>query len=533
MATKLPKDTYPAGTGPNDFECFGPIATEDAKFHDSRLADMGCFKQDGTDTNKAYHGAVVRCKASGKWFAYFEWGRTGKRGSFQFVEGYNEQDAIEAYVKQMESKNVKRGEWATVAGRRVLRAKPGKDCYLVRPLATRAADSFGLPSATSVVSKDVKIKKTTTATKTTKKASKRPPVDAETAKLMHDMNVATINYTKRSLQGGTIPTQDSIERGRELLQAARQRVLSVGDDVSAQINDSDLMLITQELFGRIPKIKPVGAPKRTWVLSTDNILQWDQDLDAYESALKTTVSIETEVESDVDPLGGMPITMRYLSPRSPEGEFLMKWMPRATRNRHHNYGDMRIRNMWYVERHGVLDKFDRVTARIAKECRRITERPDRQPAKRSGLTDDQAKLYRAANVGMLFHGTRSVNVTGILREGLRLPRQLVGVAITGAMFGGGLYWADDWKKSAGYCSLRNSYWARGGGDVKGRSAFMFVADVVLGVPHVAPGCRGYTGPPKGCHSVFGKANVSGVMNNEWIVYSIDQNNLRYLVEFDC
>jgi poly [ADP-ribose] polymerase len=124
-----------------------------------------------------------------------------------------------------------------------------------------------------------------------------------------------------------------------------------------------------------------------------------------------------------------------------------------------------------------------------------------------------------------------VNVSGILREALRLPKQLVGVVITGAMFGPGLYFADDWKKSAGYTSLTNSYWSGGSGAVKGRDAFMFAADVVLGSPYVAPKWGGYTSPPKGHHCVFGKAGDSGVQNNEFIIYSPNQNRLRYLAEF--
>jgi len=40
-------------------------------------------------------------------------------------------------------------------------------------------------------------------------------------------------------------------------------------------------------------------------------------------------------------------------------------------------------------------------------------------------------------------------------------------------------------KSAGYCSLNNSYWARGSGAINNRKAFMFIADVVLGNPYVA------------------------------------------------
>ena len=32
MSTKLPKDSYPDGGGPNDFQCFGPPATKDGEF---------------------------------------------------------------------------------------------------------------------------------------------------------------------------------------------------------------------------------------------------------------------------------------------------------------------------------------------------------------------------------------------------------------------------------------------------------------------------------------------------------------------
>ena len=60
---------------------------------------------------------------------------------------------------------------------------------------------------------------------------------------------------------------------------------------------------------------------------------------------------------------------------------------------------------------------------------------------------------------------------------------------------------------------------------------MFAADVVLGSSYVASEFQGFTKPPRGYHSVFGKAGVSGVEDNEFIVYKPDQVKLRYLVEF--
>ena len=60
---------------------------------------------------------------------------------------------------------------------------------------------------------------------------------------------------------------------------------------------------------------------------------------------------------------------------------------------------------------------------------------------------------------------------------------------------------------------------------------MFAVDVVLGQPFVAPQAHGYTAPPDGHHSIFGKAGASGVQNNEYIVFDSKQHQLRYLIEF--
>jgi hypothetical protein len=282
------------------------------------------------------------------------------------------------------------------------------------------------------------------------------------------------------------------------------------------------------MYGRIPKVKPIGAPPETWILSKDNILAWQNDLDAFESALYAT---DIEEDPEFDPFAGMELTMEWLPPDSALGKQLYAWWPRATQNRHGWVGDMTIKNLWRVERHADKGKLPPVQEEILGEKPKITERPLHQLDKRPDLKSADTKRHHATNTALLFHGTRSVNVSGILRESLRLPKQLVGVVITGAMFGPGLYFADDWKKSAGYTSLHGSYWSGGGGAVKGRNAFMFAADVVLGNPFVAPQAGGYTGPPKGHHSIFGKAGASGVVNNEFIVFRAQQHQLRYLIEF--
>lgn len=543
MAVKLEKGSFPAGHGPNDFVCFGPPATEDGKFDGIYLADLGCFNQSGVDSNKYYHGAVVRSKKNQKFYAYFEWGRTGKTGDVQFTECDDKDEAQSVFAKQMHDKNDKRGEWATVAGLKILRAKAGKDCYLVRPQAKR---TVGLPDAQNLIHDESLLTKNADSgggtalavapSKTIAKIKKAKNStakkwDAPTLNLLRDMNALAVDFTRKNIEGGAIPTQKVIDEARDIIIAAQKRLLKVGRNLDEQLADSDLRQLSYLIYSRIGMAKRVGAPDSEWILSEQNTDKWSLNIDAFENALN---AIELGAESDekeYDPFEGTDIEMIHISKDTAEGDFLANWMPGATRNKHSGVGDMVIKNMWAIRQRFQLPKFEKTIEAIAAEGFRAKERPLFQP-QRTDISPEQRKLFDKANVSLLFHGTRSVNVPGIIRTGLRLPKELVGVVITGAMFGPGIYWADDWKKSDGYTSRKGGYWSNGDGGVGGRGAFMFAANVAVGNPHVADGPRGYTSPPKGHHSVFGKAGHSAVHNNEWIIFNSSQNTLAFLVEYD-
>ncbi len=529
---KLAKGSYPENSNPNDFECFGPPATKDGEFDNVMIVDMGCFTQDGKDSNKFYHAAVVQHKTTKKWYTYFEWGRVGQTPTCQFTEYSSQSEAQKEFAKQCHTKNDKRGQWTTIAGIKTLTAKPGKDCYLVRPLATR---STGLPDAAKIkindgvtATKVIKEEEETKKKVNIKKIIKKIEIDSFSLKLLRDLNVGTIAYTKGSMADQSIPTQGSIDDARQLLQEAKQQVAKIGDNVENQVANSDLQLLTKTLYSRIPKIKARNAAPETWILSQSNILMWESDLDAFESALGAVDDLEQHTE---DPYGGLPIKLEYLDPVSRDGKFIRQWMPKATRNRHGGIGDIKIKNVWRVVRQGDQEKILRFQDTVLSQKVKIGERPILQPSQRPDV--DDMNRYINTNTALLYHGSRSINVRGILDKGLMLPKKLIGVVLTGSAFGQALYHADDWKKSAGYTSMRGSYWSSGGGSISGRDAFIFINDVVLGNAHVAPRSYGYASPPSGFHSVFGKADVSGVMNNEWMVYESIQCSLRYLVEFSA
>lgn len=542
MANKLDKSTFPKDHKPEDFQCFGPPAMEDGNFDNCKIADLGSFSQGEKDSNKYYHAAIVKSKKNNKFYCYFEWGRVGASNpQFLFTECVSEVEAQKVFATQLHDKNDKRGVWTTVAGIRTLSPKPGKDVYLVRQLSTR---SIGLPDAKTIKYIDPNAKPKSDV-KSTSKTSK-VKIDTQTSQLLNDLVGGTIKYTRSAMADSSLPTQNAIDQARTILSEAQKRVGQVGTNIDDQIADKDLRDFSFELYRRIPKIKPVNTPDHVWILSANNIFSWQQDLDAFESA----ISSQNEYEADtVDPYHGLPLQMEWIDPTTKLGKFLYFWWPKATANRHRNLGDMKIKNIWRVDRHGDEDRFSSAQKEIFQETKNqnLCERPLFQPSQRHDVDEAQRDIYEKSNTALLFHGTRSINVKGILEKSLLLPKQLVGVAINGAMFGPGLYWADDWKKSAGYTSLRGSIWSRGDGTVAGRSAFMFAADVVLGQPHIAEYSHGFTKPPQGTHCVFGMGrnhtkkqnyyknnwNNSGVENNEWIVFKSNQNRLRYLAEFEA
>lgn len=543
MATKLGKSEYPLGTGPNDFQCFGPPAVTDGEFESVKVADMGSFSQEEKDSNKMYHAAVVQHRVSKQWFAYFEWGRVGaSKPSFQFVQCRDESEAQREFADQCHEKNDKRGVWTTVAGIRTLTAKPKKDVYLVRQLATR---STGLPDAKTIKNIDGAKKKPSDkpddATAADKKSEPARRADPITSKLLQDLIGGTISYTIGAMADASLPMQGAIDLGRIFLTEAQKRLLVVGPNLDDQIADKELRNLSGELYRRIPKKKPVGTPDKVWILSNENIFSWQNDLDAFESALSAQAGLDDQ-KTVADPFHGLPLEMEYIDPKTDLGKFLYFWWPKATANRHYSLKDMKIKNMWKVDRHGDVAKVRKAQDEVLTELgnSKLKDRPLFQPSERYDVPDTKEReVFGKTNTALLFHGTRTVNVKGILEKSLLMPQQLVGVSINGAMFGPGLYWADDWKKSAGYTSLSGSMYSAGNGGVSGRKAFMFAADVVIGQPFVAPGPHGYTAPPKGHHCVFGmgrnhgKGNNSGVENNEWIVFKTYQARLRYLAEFEA
>jgi poly [ADP-ribose] polymerase len=138
--------------------------------------------------------------------------------------------------------------------------------------------------------------------------------------------------------------------------------------------------------------------------------------------------------------------------------------------------------------------------------------------------------YRTTD--LLWHGSRNENWLSILKTGLIL--RPTNALITGKMFGYGLYFADNCRKSLNYTSLAGSFWT-GGNDKK---AFLAIYEVHTGrqlkIEEYEDWCASLTyenlkKQNSETDSLFAKGGID-LFNNEFIIYKENQCTIRYLVE---
>ena len=144
--------------------------------------------------------------------------------------------------------------------------------------------------------------------------------------------------------------------------------------------------------------------------------------------------------------------------------------------------------------------------------------------------DDYLAKMKVKNEELFFHGSRNQNWLSIgLQSGLLIRPS--GAIVTGGMFGSqGIYFADKCRKSVGYTSLSGSYWVRGNEN----KAYLGLFRVNLGnQKHIYKhdySCYNLNkNNIKPYDSVYAHGG-SDLINSEYIIYDINQSDIRYLIE---
>lgn len=275
-----------------------------------------------------------------------------------------------------------------------------------------------------------------------------------------------------------------INKGRNLLQ-----------DISDVINNKstvtidDVLGLSNEYYANIPKSFGFRvSPSQIAIKTPEEVAEQIDMLKFYEDSLRMgdviydVSNIDKQYKSLKSDIGLLPKTDKM-------HKFLVDYV-RNSESIHHNV-TLDVKNIFTVKQNNCPDFDDSV-----------------------------------GNKKLLFHGTRSANMPGILSSCLRLPTQLKGVHITGAMFGPGLYFADNSTKSSQYSCSKF-----GGTANKFDSAFMFVSEVALGKIEKVENSHYFLEPSKGYDSVKGVAGRS-LLHNEYIVYKENQHQLKYIIEFE-
>ena len=128
------------------------------------------------------------------------------------------------------------------------------------------------------------------------------------------------------------------------------------------------------------------------------------------------------------------------------------------------------------------------------------------------------------NVKQHWHGTKASNLLSILKQGLIIP-PVNAPQCTGRMFGNGIYGSEQSTKALNYAT---NYWNASGEDED--RVFMLLCDFAMGKEY-RPQSYSRNYPVKGYDSTYVAPGTASTINQESVVYSIDQVNIKYLCEF--
>lgn len=355
----------------------------------------------------------------------------------------------------------------------------------------------------------------------------------ETQRLITKLMGVTNDFVIQTLQCPIgLLTNNAIDSGRAKLFAAKDIVNKHNNQPPTNGKDYEQLLsLTNDFYSLIPHNLGSGARgKMEHLLLNDvtKITQKEDDLDTLLDAksIGAVLKAGTSVDDQYKALN----TELYLIDHKDD---LFKWIDslvqetRASNHRH--LGKIKVLNIWKAHKGEEYNSFIKKAELVAKECGRHTI-PDilkKFVPNRNDVAKEIQELYKNANVIPLWHGSKTVNASNILKSGLKI--RPAGVQINGGMYGLGLYFASMSTKSINYTSINSSYWAGGNDSV----AYIFLNDCVLGNQKIADRSYQYNAQNiKPNHSVWAKSG-SAVINDEYMIYDTTQQHIRYFIEFTC
>jgi poly [ADP-ribose] polymerase len=477
---------------------------KDGEYEVKKVMELAFFDLTGEkaktkgSSNKSYHAELHVSKTKTDSQIYTMWGATGCHQTQDWRYYNSETDALKDFDAIIKSKK-KKGYQEIDVAQRVLGSDEAKKI-------TKAVELKNLD-----IAKDLP----------------KSSLHTETQRLISSLMGATNQFVIKTLKCplGQL-TNKQIDEGRARLNEAKT---IVAKSRLAKADEARIVALTNEFYSLIPHNFSSGARGQMLELlldTQDKIIQKEYDLDTLLDA--KDLNVELTGSGVDDQYKSLETEFSFIDHIDDRFKWLDKMIQETRASNHHYLGKISLLNAWSIQRKGESDKFRSVADKIAMECGKQVF-PNKLEKLVKTRPDGNPDLYQKANVIPLFHGTRTENLTGILKKGLLIRPS--GAVITGSMYDkmGAIYFGKS-SKSINYTNIKASYWANGNDNI----AYLFIADCVLGNQLIAKGPYGYTLQNiKPNHSVYAVGGASGVVNDEFMLYQINQHNIRYLLEFTC
>ena len=457
------------------------------------------------NSNKFYSLEIVK-GSDNKIYLYTQYGRVGRTAAKEYRACIDRHQAEVEAEKIIKSKN-KKG-YVEI---KLIKADIGSEVAKVKV-------------GTSVVSEDA-AKKLGFTVKEDVQSSLHPAVQSlvkEWFGSIEQFIVDTLDTSKCALGQLSL---DQINKGRDYLLEARKIVAAGAKDIK------ELNSLSSKYYSNIPM--NFGYRK----LDIDQ-LRFDSDskldqafdiLDTLEGA-KDVEKVLTKKNAVDEQYKSLKTEMEWLDHSDPIFKWIESLFHKTRASNHSGLGKLAVSGVFKLARPKEYEIFLSEAGKIAQAKYGIAL-PNNYKGhwdKRPKESKEYEELMAAANILPLWHGSRTPNFPKIISSSLQMRKP--GFTVAGSMFdkNGGLYFANSSSKSVGYTSISNSAWSNG----NDKKAYLFLSDVCLGKSKIADRAHPYTLEGIKPHmSVWAKAGVS-LYNDEYIVYTEQQNWLRYVVEFE-
>ena len=438
---------------------------------------LHCTNVSGNN-NKFYSIELQKNPSTGNYRLFSHYGRLGTTNVYEVREFDKNGDSLDKERCVFELNKIvnkkKKGKLVTRNGEKV------RETYHVVDVVSPSVGSTNICNKSNIT-----VKHNTPIVDTSKHDQKSAElIQTITQENIHNITSnTTIKFTSQGFETPLGPvTESHLDNAAKSLDKIRDQLGSndtlADNTITRQINS--------EYFSLIPRTFGYTITSSDMISTPDKLAEEYSLLDNLRTAVKAGLTSDNDSK-------GINIDISQLDSNDSTYERLVQKFESTKHKNHTNVRDYHICNIFNINIPSVTKQFE-------------------QTAKKLG------------NVKELFHGTKTANMLSIVLNGLIIPPTNA-AHVTGRMFGNGVYAASCSTKALNYAV---GYW--GGNRNRNNKAYMLIVQFAMGKEYIATSHL-YSGAPAGYDSVWAQSGHA-LLNDEFIVYNLNQVNITHILELE-